>query len=55
VRQGKAAELVDTFSKSEFRDRLGVFLEKYPNIAWHHATANDQFGYAADVLKGKYI
>lgn len=52
VRQGKGAELVDTFATgSDYAERLRIFLKDFPNISWHHDTNLEDFSSASRTLR----
>lgn len=50
VKQKKTAELINSFSQSRFSSKLGEFVKKYPQLAWHHATINEDFNGASNIL-----
>lgn len=50
VKQKRTAELIDSFSQSKYSARLGEFVKKYPQLAWHHAAVTENFDDASDIL-----
>ncbi|ODN04961.1 hypothetical protein Ocin01_01707 [Orchesella cincta] len=50
VKQKKTAELINAFSSSQFSVKLGEFVKKYPQLAWHHAAVIENFQQASDIL-----
>lgn len=50
VKQKKTSELINVFSQSRYSAKLGEFVKKYPQIAWHHAAVNEDFLTASDIL-----